>query len=54
LEASDRGTAKKEIDCVFLRLTNSLGVTLSKEVCKRQEGVKYSLCFNIKQNIPLF
>jgi hypothetical protein len=42
---------RRKTDCVLYRLTKSLGMTLPKEVCKRQQGVKYSLYVNIKQNI---
>lgn len=45
---------RRKTDRVFHRLTKTLGMRLRKEVCKRQEGVKYSLYVNIKQNISLF
>jgi hypothetical protein len=45
---------RRKIDCVFHRLTKSFVMTLSMDVCKTQEGVTYSLCVNIKQNVSLF
>ena len=50
-QGGEQGT---KIDCVFHRLTRPLDMTLSKEVRKRQDGVIYSLCVNIKQKVLIF